>query len=124
MNKLAKRTLVILLALLPCISSFTANASTDDPPIGKPINVESLPPVRPRSIEPECYYLDGYVYIIGDNTITGICGTITRLSDNAQWSNSSSSNTLQIAVPTNPATYRLTFTMSDGSSYYGDYTLY
>lgn len=118
-----KRTFFLIVALMPFFTFTSINAMNGEPDEGEPIHIEYEQPTQPRSIEPECYYLDGYVYIIGDNTITGIGGTVTRLSDNAQWSNSSSSNTLQIAVPTNPATYRLTFTMSDGSSYYGDYTL-
>ena len=60
---------------------------------------------------------------MGSNDITSINGTVTRQSDNMQWSNSSNSNTLQIAVPSDAGIYRLTFTLSDGSSYYGDYVL-
>lgn len=55
--------------------------------------------------------------------MTSISATVTRLSDNAQWSDSSSSNTLQIAVSTDADTYSLDFTLSDGNSYYGEYTL-
>ena len=78
---------------------------------------------QPRSIEPDCYYLDGYVYIMCYNGVTSISATVTRLSDNSQWSNSSNSNTLQIAVPITEGTYHLSFSLSDGNSYYGDYSL-
>lgn len=78
----------------------------------------------PRSVHQlHCYYQNGYVFIIGDSNITSINGTVARLSDNLQWSNSSNSNILQIAVPVDAGIYRLTFTLSDGSSYYGDYVL-
>lgn len=123
MGKLFKRTIMVLLALLPCVTSSTVIAFDDDPPLGKPINVEELPPLSPRSIAPECYYLDGYVYIIGNNSITGITGTVTRLSDNAQWSNNCTSNMLQLAVSTDLGVYSLTITLSDGNSYQGVYIL-
>ena len=115
---------MILLALMPCLPSSTVKASVDDPPEGIPIGLEGLPPLHPRSIAPKCYYEDGYVYVIAESSVTSISGTLTRLSDNAQWSDSSTGCMLQIAVPTDPATYRLTLTLSDGSAYYGDYTLF
>ena len=118
-----KRTLLLTLALLPCFILTSVRASNGEPEIGIPIDIEREEIVHPRSIEPECYYLDGYVYIICDSSITSISATVTRLSDNAQWSDSSNGNTLQIAVPTGSGSYRLTFSLSDGSSYYGDYTL-
>ncbi|MBO7111127.1 MAG: hypothetical protein J6W18_04180 [Bacteroidaceae bacterium] len=55
--------------------------------------------------------------------MTSISGTVTRISDNMQWSDSSTSNVLQIAVSSDAGSYHLTFTLSDGSSYYGDYIL-
>ena len=120
---MSKRTLLFSLALLPCFSFLSVNAQSTEPDQSKPIFVEREDVVMPRSIEPECYYLDGYVYIICDISVTSISATVTRLSDNAQWSDSSTGNTLQIAVPTGSGSYRLTFSLSDGSSYYGDYTL-
>ena len=124
MDKLLKRTLVFLLAFMHCFISEDVRAAGDDPLKIEPIIIDSSGEViNPRSIVPECFYQDGYIYLVGDSIVTSISGTVTRLSDNAQWSRSSTGCTLQIAVPTDPATYRLTFTLSDGSSYYGDYTL-
>ena len=118
------RLIVMFMALLPSFSHSEANGTTSsgglDPEY---IIIRSTGTHPPRSIEPECYYQDGYVYIIGDSGITSISATVTRLSDNVQWSGSSTGNTLQIAVPTDVGTYRLTLTLSDGNSYYGDYTL-
>ena len=114
---------VMCMALLSWFSQVNASIKNSEDENPRPIVLKGSIIMPPRSIEPESYYLNGYVYIICDSSVTSISGTVTRLSDNTQWSNSSSSNTLQIAVPTDPATYRLTFTMSDGSSYYGDYTL-
>lgn len=121
MEKLVKRTITVIFALLPCLSNpvMASSDGPDDIPL-KPFNPDVI---IPRSIELECYYQDGYVYIIGDSSVTSISGTVTRIGDNMQWSDSSTSNTLQIAVPTDAGSYHLTFTLSDGSSYYGDYTL-
>ncbi len=118
-----RRTILLVLALMPSLISFSVNAAVTVSDEGIPIIVESNGGGRPRSIEPECYYLDGYVYIIGDSSVTSISGTVTRLSDNMQWSNSCTGNALQIAVPTDAGSYHLTLSLSDGSSYYGDYTL-
>lgn len=118
-----KKYFLIVLALLLNSSLSFINAANGNPDDGLPIDIEIPGDNRPRSIEPECYYLDGYVYIIGGNEINAICATVTRLSDYAQWSDSSTSNTLQISVPTDAGTYHLTFTLSDGSLYYGDYIL-
>ena len=124
MDKLLKRTLVFLLAVTPCFLSEDVRAACDDPLEIEPIKIDSSGEViNPRSIAPECYYQDGYVYIVADSSVTSISGTVTRLTDNAQWSDSSTGNMLQIAVPTDAGTYRLTLTLSDGSSYYGDYAL-
>lgn len=109
------------MVLMLCVLSVKAFA--DDPTPIEPIKSNSSGHIQPRSIELECYYQDGYVYIISDNSVTSISGTVTRLGDNMQWSDSSTSNTLQIAVSTDAGSYHLTFTLSDGSSYYGDYTL-
>ena len=120
-----KRTLLLFMALLPCFVFSEVMAFNGGPEEeGVPIDLEGAGHIQPRSIAPECYYQDGYVYIVADSSVTSISGTVTRLSDNAQWSDSSTGCMLQIAVPTDPATYRLTLTLSDGSAYYGDYTLF
>ena len=111
-----------LLIVLSIISSSVLAFVPDD---GTDINITGMGnPPRPRSVDQlYCYYQNGYVYIIGGNDITSINGTVTRLSDNMQLSDSCNSNMLQIAVPSDAGIYRLTFTLSDGSSYYGDYVL-
>ena len=120
---MGKRTILLILALLPCLPIFKINAALPPHEVGKPIDIEYDQPTQPRSIKPECYYLDGYIYIIGDVSVTSISGTVTRISDNLQWSNNSTSNVLQIAVSSDTGSYHLIFTLSDGTSYYGDYTL-
>ena len=122
MKHVLKRTLIVILALLPCLSvlGITSSDGPSEIPL-KPVVPGSL---QPRSLDDlNCYYLDGCVYILGDASVTSISGTVTRLSDNMQWSDSSNGNTLQISVPATPGTYCLTLTLSDGSSYYGDYAL-
>lgn len=121
--KMKKRTILFIIALLPLVSLLNAHTLLPPPDDGEPIDLNGVRPPKPRSIEPECYYLDGCVYVIGDNSVTSISGTVTRLSDNMQWSNSCTGNALQIAVPTDAGSYHLTLSLSDGSSYYGDYTL-
>lgn len=120
---MGKRTILLFLVLLPCLSFLKINAALPPHEVGKPIDIEYDQPTQPRSIKPECYYLDGYVYIVGDASVTSISGTVTRISDNMQWSDSSTSNVLQIAVSSDAGSYHLTFKLSDGSSYHGDYIL-
>ncbi len=112
------------MALLPSFLHTNASGAENNAAgSNRPIVIRSTGTHPPRSIVPECYYQDGYVYIICGNGVTSISATVTRLSDNAQWSNSSLNNTLQIAVSTDAGTYSLDFTLSDGSSYYGEYIL-
>ena len=121
MRTKAFRLIVMFMALLPSFSqSNAAGAENDAAGSNRPIVIRSTGTHPPRSIEPECYYQDGYVYIVGGSYITSICATVTRQSDNVQWSGS---NTLQIAVSTDSDTYSLFLTLSDCSSYYGDYEL-
>lgn len=121
MEQTLKRTLVILLTALPLYFTpvWASNDGPDDIPL-TPIHNDNI---RPRSIAPVCYYLDGYVYIICDTCITSTSATVTRQSDNVQWNNISYSNILQISVSTDPGIYHISLVLSDGSLYYGDYNL-
>lgn len=114
---------MLTLALLPCLLLSTIWNSADIPSEGQPIAIIRAGHIRPRDIVPECYYLDGYVYIIGSSTVTSVDATVSRLSDNMQWSDSSMSNTLRMAVSSEVGTYRLVLTLSDGNTYYGEFTL-
>ena len=120
---MGKRTFLLTLALLPLFLSSTAKTSANLPTIGEPIIIESPDINHPRSIKPECYYLDGCVYIMGSSTITSIDATVTRLSDNTEWSDSSLGNTLRLPVSSDAGTYRLVLTLSDGSTWYGEFIL-
>ncbi|MBO4561639.1 MAG: hypothetical protein J5705_06710 [Bacteroidaceae bacterium] len=73
---------------------------------------------------PSCFYYNGEVSIEAGSGVAFISATITRLDDNMQWSDSSVGNTLVISVSEEPGTYLLNLTLSDGSSYYGEYSLY
>lgn len=116
---------VLFMALLPGFSQVNASASSYNDDEIQPITIEKGTGLSkpPRSIIPECYYLNGCVYIICDSSITSISATVTRLSDNAQWSGSNMYNTLRLAVSSDADTYRLEFSLSDGSTYYGEFTL-
>ena len=109
--------------ILSCIINVNLSAFVPDDNIE--IDINSMGDISyPRSVDqPHCFYQDGYVYIVGGSDITFINGTVTRRSDNMQWSDSCNSNILQISVSSDAGVYRLTFTLSDGSSYYGDYVL-
>ena len=120
---MGKRTFLFILALLPCFLLSTAKTSADLPTEGQPIVIDRPDHIQPRTIKPECYYLDGHVYIICNSSITSVDATVTRLSDNTEWSDSSLGNTLRMAVSSNAGTYLLVLTLSDGSTWYGEYTL-
>lgn len=95
-----------------------------------PPNPISIPNPRPRSrahyvvSTPVCYYYEGEVSIEAGSNIESITTTITRLEDNVQYTNAVSGNVLTIQVSEDPGTYILQFTMSDGTGYHGEYTLY
>ena len=116
--------ILFLLALLPFIQSNSSFAEETEPnQTPKPIVVRSSGHTQPRSLLPNCYYYDGRVYIECGIDETSVSGTVTRSSDGYQWSNSANGNTLQIEVSTEPGTYTLTFTLSSGCSYVGEYVL-
>lgn len=134
MKNFGKKFLVILLALLPCIQ-IQVKASTGDEPEQIPLKSEPKPSGNPgpraRSrarntieVAPSCFYYDGEVSIEAGSGVAFISATVTRLDDNMQWSDSSIGNTLVISVSTEPGTYLLNLTLSDGRSYYGEYSLY
>lgn len=132
MKNYAKKMLVALLALLPCFqTSVTAGVFDDPEPQEIPLNAIPKPyPGGPRSraryteVIPVCQYYNGVVSIMADSTITYITASVTRIEDNVSWSNSGVGETLTIAVSTQPGTYILTLTLSNGKSYYGEYILY
>ena len=79
MKKVLKRTLFVILALLPCLSIPVMAAS--DEPDRIPITPMYPEHANPRSIEPECYYLDGYVYIVADAKALVKTFTVERCRD-------------------------------------------
>ena len=135
MKNYSKKILVVLLALLPCFQTVVMAGGFDDPdPQEIPVNqVPSPIPGGPRSrararyiIEESlvCQYYNSEVTIMADSSITYISAQVVRLDDNATWSNCGAGETLVIAASNDPGTYVLTFTLSNGKSYYGEYTLY
>ena len=81
------------------------------------------PRFRSEVQDPECYHLDGVVYIQADNAITYINASVTRYNDNQVWSNTSNTNTLSISASAASGTYLLELTLSDGRAYIGEYTI-
>lgn len=134
MKNFSKKFLVVLLALLPFfqtdITAISDGHPTEipvtpnDPPKPKP---NPKPRSRARFTVSEtlfCYYYEGEVTIEAATDITSITATVTRLEDNEQFEGSINDNVLTIQVSEDPGTYVLTFTLSDGAGYYGEYTLY
>ena len=119
---MGKRTF-LMMVLLPCLLLSTIDASADIPTEGQPISIIRAGHKQPRDIVPECYYLDGHVYVIGGGTITSVDAAVLRLSDNMQWNDSSMSNTLRMAVSSDAGAYHIVLTLSDGNTYYGEFTL-
>lgn len=112
------------MAIMPWFLSNNALAGeTDSSQTPQPIVVNSSNHQQPRTLGPSCYYYDGCVYIEGAFYETSISGTVTRVEDSCQWSDSSNGNTLQIQVSAEPGTYTLTFTMSYGGTYTGEYVI-
>ena len=118
-----KSKIIFLLALLPFFD-YVANASESEPDqTAQPIVVRTSEHNQPRTMGPNCYYYNGCVYIECDYHETYISGSVTRSSDGTQWSNSEIGNALQIEVSTIPGTYTLTFILSSGVIYSGEYVL-
>lgn len=132
MKNNVKKLLVVLLALLPCFQTSVMAGGFDDPdPTDIPLNPKPGTP-GPRSraralytIEvPACQYYNGEVTIMADSTITFISAQVLRVEDNVSWSGAAMDDTLVFGVSTDPGTYILTLTLSNGKSYYGEYILY
>ena len=139
MKNYLKRVLVVMMVLLPCFQTQVFASSSDDP---DNIPVKPVPdngtgpndpnPGGPRSrargryieVSPTCTYFEGEVTIQADSSITFINASVERLEDNAVWTDAGMGDTLIMSVTDEPGTYILTFTLSNGKSYIGEYTLY
>lgn len=136
MKNYSKKIFVVILALLPCFQTIVMAGGFDDPdpeyiPVKEDVNPNPNPGPRSRSrarftIEETlvCQYYNSEVTIMADSSITYISAQVVRMDDNATWSNAGAGDTLVIPVSNDPGTYILTFTLSNGKSYYGEYTLY
>lgn len=135
MRTISKKILLVLLVLFTCFQT-SVMAGGFDEANPEPIPVKKTPtptPTGPRSrararyaIEESlvCQYCNSEVTIMADSTITYISAQVVRMDDNVSWSNAGAGDTLVIQVTDEPGTYILTFTLSNGDSYYGEYTLY
>ena len=125
MKKSIKVALLFMLAVAQVSSVKASNSS--DPEVLKysPIDLR-LQGERPRGATntPDCYYLYvGMVCVSATGNITGINATVTSLDSNQQFSGTAFGNELSIIVPTDPGTYSIEISLSDGTFYYGEYTL-
>ena len=128
MKKIAKKILVALFVLLSCFQTATvwAGNEPDDIPIVPDPGNGPRNRARARCIqaEPQCYYCDGEVTIQADNAITYISAQVVRAEDNMTWSDAGADSTITLTVTSDPGTYYLYFTLSNGKSYIGKYILY
>ena len=132
MKKFAKKFLVALIVLLSCFQTTTVWADTYEE---IPIKQEpgsggsgGAPKCRARSRytvqDPKCFYCDGEVTIQADNSITYISAQVVRAEDNMTWRDAGVGSTITLTVTSDPGTYYLYFTLSNGKSYIGKYILY
>ena len=131
MKNYVKRVLVLMMVLLPCFQiNLWAGGGPEDIPIQTGDEENPAPRNRarartPRSVEkPSCYHCDDEVFIQADSSIVYISATVVRLEDDETWSSAGAGDSLTMTVSDQPGTYVLYFTLSDGRSYYGEYTLY
>lgn len=130
MKNYVKRVLVLMMVLLPCFQiSVWAGGEPEqipvknDPPGTGPRNRARAR--TPRSVEmPSCYHCDDEVFIQADSSTVYITATVVRLEDDETWSSAGAGDSLTMTVSDQPGTYVLYLTLSDGRSYYGEYTLY
>jgi len=138
MKNFSKKLLLVLLAVLPCFQTSTMAKTGEDGGDPDTIPVKEWPgtshqpgprlraPRRGNTVvtTPECYYYNGEVSIYARSEITAISATVERVDDNAQWYGSCTDSELTFTVSSEPGDYILTLTLSDGTSYYGEYSLY
>ena len=129
MKNYLKRVLVVMMVLLPCFqTSVWAGDEPDEIPIKGDPNPIPRNRARGRSFNlettPACYYFNGEVSIQADSSVTFINASVERLEDNAVWTDAGMGDTLIMSVTDEPGTYILRFTLSNGKSYIGEYTLY
>lgn len=129
MKNYLKRVLVVMMVLLPCFqTSVWAGDDPDEIPIKGDPNPGPRNRARGRSFNyettPACYYFNGEVSIQADSSVTFINASVERLEDNAVWTDAGIGDTLIMSVTDEPGTYILRFTLSNGKSYIGEYTLY
>lgn len=130
MSKKIKSLFLILLALLPSFP-ILISADDDNPQPGIPINMRpsGIKIKRPRSrsinvvFAPECFYDNGMVTITAPDDITSICAEVECFDDGQIWTDSIAGNVLLMNVSSESGTYGLLLTLSDGNSYYGEYSI-
>lgn len=132
MKKNLKLFLLMLLALMTSLP--TVVLADDDEPEPDDIPIEPYPHIkipRPRAralnfnveVYPECSYCNGIVTISAAPDITSISAEVECLEDGQVWSDSSAGNILVLEVSADPGTYGLLLTLSNGKSYYGEYSI-
>ena len=131
MKKKLKLFLLMLLALMTSLPNVVM-ADDDDPDEPNTIPILPYPHIkipRPRArsinmeVYPECSYYNGAVTISAEPDITSITAEVEDLDNGQIWTGFDSSNILTIEVSSEPGTYSLLLTLSNGKSYYGEYSI-
>lgn len=115
-----KRYLLSVLAII-LLGQMPIMADESEQSVGGVIVVNIIP--QPRTILPNCYYCNGIVYIECAESVTGIACTVTRFEDNLRWNNRVVGNNLQILTSSDCGLYSVTFTLSNGDSFYGEFQI-
>ena len=132
MKKKLKLFLLMLLALMTSLPNVVVMADDDDPEPPDDIPIVPYPRIkipRPRAralnveVYPECSYYNGAVTISAEPDITSITAEVEDLDNGQIWTGFDSSNILTIEVSSEPGTYSLLLTLSNGKSYYGEYSI-
>lgn len=118
-----KFAFMLVFGIIQGIFSTVANASEQNQNVGEPIDLKTGQG-RPRSIvfPPYCYFSNGYLHVIGGKNITSIKTEVIRLDDNAKWNVSESDCTQILYITEEQGDYSIKLTLSDGMTYYGQYT--
>lgn len=135
MRNFTKKILVALFLLPLCFQARVMASEENEPqdiPVvaGQSHNPGNTPGPKNRARaryiaqEPKCFYYEGEVTIQADNTVSYITAEIIRAEDNMTWSDAGVGNTITMTVTSDPGTYYLYFTLSNGKSYIGKYILY
>ena len=118
--------LVLTFILVMCVS-FQSFADESNPPMDNPIPIKDRKGGIYRSPVPiQCYYSDGELTFTFSATLGTVECEVVRVSDDEVFDATFyavSGGTDSLYVSTDAGEYEITLTCSDGTIYYGEYTI-